>query len=125
MDNSLNKPVPVEEWRASPERWGQSTMRREQPHAAAQGQVDDFRELTSLRAMQQAEEPDIVAELIDIFFQDTPSRLDGIRQALRQSDIQALEQAAHSLRGSCATIGARRMATLCLALEKQDRKSVV
>jgi two-component system, sensor histidine kinase and response regulator len=121
MDDTISKPVQVEELQAALDRWAQLTRRREEPYAATQRQVDDFEELTNLRAMQQAEEPDIVTELIDIFFQDTPARLEGVRQALGQSDTQALEHAAHSLRGSCATIGARWMAELCFALEKAGR----
>ncbi len=121
MDDASSNPVQVEELRVVAEPWGQFASHREEPHAAAQGQVDDFRELTSLRAMQQAEEPDIVTELIDIFFQDTPARLEGVHQALRQADGRALEHASHSLRGSCATIGARRMARLCLTLEQEGQ----
>jgi HPt (histidine-containing phosphotransfer) domain-containing protein len=121
MNDSSSNPVQVEDLRVATRSWGPFASRRQEPHAAAQGQVDDFKELMSLRAMQQAEEPDIVTELIDIFFQDTPARLEGVHQALRQADSRALEHAAHSLRGSCATIGARRMAQLCLALEKEGQ----
>jgi two-component system, sensor histidine kinase and response regulator len=121
MDDSSSKPVQVEELRVAAERWGPFGGRREEPHATAHGQVDDFGELMSLRSLQQEEEPDIVTELIDIFFQDTPACLEGVHQALRQVDSRALEHAAHSLRGSCATIGARRMAQLCLALEKEGQ----
>jgi two-component system, sensor histidine kinase and response regulator len=39
-----------------------------------------------------------------------------------RSDARVFERAAHSLKGSCATLGATRMAALCKALEQRTHQ---
>lgn len=77
--------------------------------------------LDALRALQEEGEPDIVTELIDLFLQDAPLRLESIRAAIAQKDATALRKAAHTLKGSGANLGAGPMATLCFELEKRGR----
>ena len=68
---------------------------------------------------------DIMAEdypaLLDAYLGDSEERLDMLRQALRDSDADALSKAAHSLKGSCSNMGAVALAGLCLELEKAGR----
>jgi HPt (histidine-containing phosphotransfer) domain-containing protein len=108
------------------QRWGHTTM-------APLGQVDaatipeeEFTSLTSLRTMQTEgilnAERDIVTELIDMFLEDTPPWLVALHEALLRSDARTFAQAAHSLKGSCGTIGAKHMATICAVLEERGRQ---
>jgi HPt (histidine-containing phosphotransfer) domain-containing protein len=93
---------------------------------AATSPEEEFTTLTSLRAMQTGaaldSERDIVTELIDIFLEDTPPWLTALHEALLRSDVRAFAHAAHSLKGSCGTIGAKRMAAICAALEGSARR---
>lgn len=73
--------------------------------------------LLSLEAAQAEGGPDIVVELIDLYFEDTPRRVAAVRRALEEEDVPALRWAAHGLRGSSASLGARRLAALCDELE--------
>jgi len=59
----------------------------------------------------------LLSELVGIFVDDGPKRLQAIRVALTASDIQQLEHVAHSLKGSAAILGATRLQTAALALE--------
>jgi two-component system sensor histidine kinase/response regulator len=65
----------------------------------------------------EAEEPGFLAELVREFQQGVVRRLLAMRAAVEGGDGEALAFAAHSLRGSCGTIGARRMALIAGRLE--------
>jgi len=61
--------------------------------------------------------PGFLAELLAEFEGGVDRRMAALRDALRASDAEALAFAAHSLRGSCGTVGALRMAALANHLE--------
>src|ERR1700730_12569997 len=65
----------------------------------------------------EADEPGFLAELVGEFQEGARRRLAALHAALEAADASGLVFAAHSLRGSCATIGARRMAVLAGRLE--------
>jgi HPt (histidine-containing phosphotransfer) domain-containing protein len=81
----------------------------------------DTETLAALRSLQEDGEDDLLAELIDLFLEDAPERLDAIRQAVDASDWAGLAERAHSLKGSCASLGAVHMASLCARLEAMGR----
>jgi two-component system sensor histidine kinase/response regulator len=60
----------------------------------------------------------LLRELVGIFMDDGPKRLEALRRAMTASDIQLLEQVAHSLKGSAAILGASRLQGSALALEE-------
>jgi two-component system sensor histidine kinase/response regulator len=64
--------------------------------------------------------PDIVGQLLDLFLQSTPPLLAELRTAIDGGDGEELRRAAHKLKGSCQSIGATFMVTLCRALEAGD-----
>ena len=74
--------------------------------------------LLSLGEAQVGGEPDVVVELIDLYAEDTPRRLTAMRGAAAAGDLVALRRAAHGLKGSSASLGARRVALLCEELEQ-------
>jgi HPt (histidine-containing phosphotransfer) domain-containing protein len=45
-------------------------------------------------------DPDLAAELIEIFLEEWPQLLAGIREAIEQNDTTALERAAHTTKGA-------------------------
>jgi HPt (histidine-containing phosphotransfer) domain-containing protein len=65
----------------------------------------------------EAEAPGFLAELVTEFEDGVTRRLAGLRDAVRTGDVEARAFAAHSLRGSCGTVGAMRMAALANHLE--------
>jgi HPt (histidine-containing phosphotransfer) domain-containing protein len=60
----------------------------------------------------------LLSELVSIFVDDGPKRLQAIRAALIASDVRQVEHVAHSLKGSAAILGATRLQTAALALEE-------
>jgi HPt (histidine-containing phosphotransfer) domain-containing protein len=66
---------------------------------------------------------EILREVMRIFLDESPRMLAGIRRALDVRDARALCQAAHSLKGSAATLAALRVCVLAAALEAMGRES--
>jgi HPt (histidine-containing phosphotransfer) domain-containing protein len=65
----------------------------------------------------EAEAPGFLVELVAEFETGINRRLVQLRDAARTHDSEAIAYAAHSIRGSCGTIGALRMASLANHLE--------
>lgn len=72
--------------------------------------------LEELRALAG---PEALRETIALFVSGAGKNLAALREQL--DDAKALSRTAHSLRGSCAVIGARRMAELAAQLEELAR----
>ena len=84
-------------------------------------QVLDPNALDALRGLQDESDDDLLAELIDLFREDAPGRISGMRDAIAREDWVALASWAHSLKGSCGSLGALHMAELCARLERVGR----
>ncbi len=84
-------------------------------------QILDPNTLDALRGLEEGGDDDLLGELIDLFFEDAPGRIAGMRDAVTREDWPALASWAHSLKGSCGSLGAVRMADLCARLERLGR----
>ena len=73
--------------------------------------------LDSLRALGGEDDPELFIELIQIFLDDTPQRMTQMAEALAGNDGEAIGQAAHALKSSCATLGALILADLFKKIE--------
>jgi HPt (histidine-containing phosphotransfer) domain-containing protein len=132
MDDYVSKPVKAEDLQAVLSRWvPRSEAGPQEAHAPSEGEdgaVDssidrsipslDHEVLDGLREMQEVGEPDLLAELVEIFVEDASARLRALREALERSDAESLKQTAHALKGSAANLGARRMAHIAARIEK-------
>jgi HPt (histidine-containing phosphotransfer) domain-containing protein len=65
----------------------------------------------------EADAPGFLAELVAEFESGVDRRMAAVKDAVRTGDLEALAFAAHSIRGSCGTVGAMRMAALAHPLE--------
>ena len=59
--------------------------------------------------------------LVRTFKQDVPSRLETLRAAASNGDADDLARAAHALKSSCGSVGARRMFAVAATLEQKVR----
>jgi HPt (histidine-containing phosphotransfer) domain-containing protein len=84
-------------------------------------QILDPNALDALRGLQEEGDDDLLGELIDLFLEDSPGRIDGMRDAISREDWPSLASWAHSLKGSCGSLGALHMAELCAHLERLGR----
>ncbi len=78
----------------------------------------DWSVLAGLRELQEEGEPDILGELIELFLTDVPPKLVVLREAAETGDAHSVERIAHTLKGSCGSMGAVGMEALCKELEE-------
>jgi HPt (histidine-containing phosphotransfer) domain-containing protein len=78
----------------------------------------DLAVLTSLEGAQMEGEPDIVVELMELYLEDASGKLAAMHEELNEKCGRSVGRLAHSLRGSSANLGARRVAALCEELER-------
>jgi HPt (histidine-containing phosphotransfer) domain-containing protein len=83
--------------------------------------VLDMQVIQGLRELGGDDDPGLVLELIAMFLEDAPKRMDEISTALSTGDIKLLERAAHTLKSSSANIGAARLSAHCKTMEELAR----
>jgi HPt (histidine-containing phosphotransfer) domain-containing protein len=77
--------------------------------------------LKELRSLQGEGETDLIAELFETFRGDAPTLIAAMRTAATHGNAEQLKQAAHSLKGSSASLGANPLSALCAEVEKMGR----
>ncbi len=73
----------------------------------------------SLRQLTPPGEPDVLGEVLRLFLDEVPRRVDKLKAAWRDGDAVELQRAAHSLKGSSGNIGARHMYDICKQLDER------
>jgi HPt (histidine-containing phosphotransfer) domain-containing protein len=74
---------------------------------------DRYKELLALMEGDR----DLLQELIGVFLEDAPLRIEGVRRALADGDADALYKAAHALKGSAGNFGAPNVVGRATQLE--------
>jgi len=64
---------------------------------------------------------ELLEEVANLFFEDTPRLVGELRNAILRGDSQALERSAHTLKGSIGNFGARLALNAAFSLEKMGR----
>ena len=64
---------------------------------------------------------DLLKEIIEIFLDDFPNQMKQIREGILAGDAEAVEHAAHSLKGSVANFAAKRAYDAAYRLEVLGR----
>lgn len=65
---------------------------------------------------------ELLQEIVGLFLEEAPRLLEGIRDAITHQERQTLERAAHSLKGSAASLGAVGVVPAAQALENLGRE---
>ena len=61
-------------------------------------------------------------EVVQIFLEETPKNLDGLRQAISRGDAETIEKTAHSLKGELGYLGIPGVSQKVRELEKMGRR---
>ncbi|HEV7500623.1 MAG TPA: ATP-binding protein [Vicinamibacteria bacterium] len=121
MDDYVPKPVSPEQLEAVMRRWVPDTAAADldgPPPTAwvardASGPVD-WDVLAELLAMTR---PEFLQDLLGLFLRDSRKMVTELAQARTEENQEQWRHVAHKLRGSCATVGARRMMALTAEME--------
>ncbi len=86
-------------------------------------QVTELKEeiKNTLFALVGEDEPELMAELIQIYSNEGVELMNSLREAIAAGDANKLNQAAHSLKSSSGNLGATQLASLCQTLEQQGK----
>jgi PAS domain S-box-containing protein len=79
--------------------------------------------IESLRALQSPQRPHLLADLIEVFLNETPPLLVALRNAAQNDDAKKLYEAAHNLKGMSSSLGAMRLAAFAKAVEVIGRSN--
>jgi HPt (histidine-containing phosphotransfer) domain-containing protein len=85
--------------------------------------VLDTSVIETLKMLGGDDEPQLFVELVDLFVEDAKLAEAILRDALAKNDTRLLERTAHTLKSSCANVGALPMSRLCFELEQLGRAS--
>lgn len=84
--------------------------------------VIDGRRLELLRQLGARSGRNVLGELLRMFLEQAPGRLEDLRRARREDDLSQVESSAHSLKGTCINLGLSELAKLSGELEKLARQ---
>jgi len=123
MDDFINKPVHLPELEAA--------LHRALADRAAQQALEEVIDpviIAGLRQLRTPGKPDALAELIDLFLQEAPGRLEAIEKAIARNDVNSLAvtiNSAAALKGSAVNLGARNLAALCDEIEQTAKTGLL
>jgi two-component system sensor histidine kinase/response regulator len=122
MNDYLAKPVSLEQLGAVIRLWASKASEEQAnaPDLAMEGDeqhVLDRERVGSFLAISRSQDG-FLEGLVKTFRQDVPSRIDALRSAASTGDPQDLALAAHALKSSSGTVGAKRMYEVAAMLER-------
>jgi HPt (histidine-containing phosphotransfer) domain-containing protein len=79
----------------------------------------DRTKLEDLRALDRPGHQGFLTKIGTVFLDDAGRRVSEMASGLEAGDAPRVAMAAHALKGSCAYLGATRLAELCRALEER------
>jgi len=125
MNDYLAKPVSLEQLGAVIRLWASKPSADPSPNVPDMMEDDDQHVLdrervASFMAIDRTQSG-FLDGLVKAFRQDVPSRLDALRAAIASAEAHELALAAHALKSSCGSVGAKRMYAIAAALEENAR----
>lgn len=118
MDDFVAKPLRLAGLKEGLRRWRTMAAARAQANADEhEGTRSDFavdkQARDQLRDRAGSRGGTFLGNYIDLFLDDTASRLDSLTAAFDRHDIEALRRECHALKGACLEFGVVRMARYC------------
>lgn len=124
MDDFLGKPISIGDLEAMILKWFDPATSTTQPARqrplAAFGEKPD----RNLLLARVGNDPDVLAELIRLFREESPRLLESMKQAVAAGDAERLNREAHEFKGNCMNMGALRLKRLAETLEKQGHQGL-
>jgi len=126
MDDYISKPLREAELAKVLDRWLRPTdmpeARATERATGAPAAMEPVLDPSALDAVRHELSQETLCRLIDLTLLDVERQVAAAQEALAKMDAKALGTAMHSLKGSCGSVGAARLADLCAALEKLARE---
>jgi CheY-like chemotaxis protein/HPt (histidine-containing phosphotransfer) domain-containing protein len=122
MDDHLSKPFSRTKLADMLNKW-MPEGKAPPPSAAAAAPANgggplDQAVLRQLSELQDADDPDLLARVVNLYVAESPKLVDKMRLAWAAADPLEMARAAHSLKSSSANVGAAGLAALCGHLQE-------
>ncbi len=119
MDDYITKPISLEEITGVLKKLGEQTASQPQPLPSVPQTTSAIDEsvLQQLRDIIGGDSDRMIAELIELYLEDTPEMIETMKDAIAKADINKLKKTAHALRSPSVSIGAVNLGKLCETLE--------
>jgi two-component system, sensor histidine kinase and response regulator len=130
MDDHLGKPFSRAQMQEMIDRWmppeslEEALTRTGRIVRSRQLPVDvvlDRRVLRQLSDLQGADNPDLLARVLEIYALESPKEMASLAKAAAALDAAGITRSAHSLKSSSANIGATAMSQMCADMEAAGR----
>jgi PAS domain S-box-containing protein len=126
MDDYLTKPLRLDELARVIQHWIQEPAMCPPSTDASQpprGPGSDLLDLATIQGLVDLDDggPGLLSEMIEIFREDTPRRIQDISRAAGQGHAEELSRAAHALKGGAGALGAEALRALAASLESLGR----
>ena len=83
--------------------------------------VIDMAVIEELLSLCEDGDPELLLDLIGIFLDDGPAKVQAVIDGVDSGDIEKVERAAHSLKGSSGNLGATFLQEVCEQLQECGR----
>jgi len=117
MDDYLGKPARLQTLDSTLRKWIPRMGERPVSASVASGLPAEH----PLRLLELQGRSAVVVEIIELFLETTPQRLEQMREARLKGDTKELFALAHSLKGAAVQLGAWGMAELCQQIQTLGR----
>ncbi|OPY89302.1 MAG: Signal transduction histidine-protein kinase BarA [Syntrophus sp. PtaU1.Bin208] len=128
MDDYLNKPCRISDIQQLLDKW-LSSRQTEGGASLSEGEEKspaiDREALNTLAALQPDGAKALLTKLITVYFDSSSKQMKSILDAIKGQDLPSLLTAAHTLKSSSASLGARIFAEQCKDLEMMARSGVI
>jgi CheY-like chemotaxis protein/HPt (histidine-containing phosphotransfer) domain-containing protein len=125
MDDYLTKPVQLAAIQNAIIKIASQIPPRERPASHNSQKPEVFIDpeiLNKFRELDESDAEQIFRTMVVQFFEQYPGSYENIRKAVENADAEQIFRASHFLKGSCLSIGATKLATLCRELESDAKK---
>ena len=132
MDDHIGKPLQLKDLLLVLEKWipdtivdrsvsGDAVISETVEEAPQQVRFDPS-VFEKFRKIQRADKADLVEGIISSFLQNATGQMQVIERAIKDRDTEATWKASHLMKSANATVGAVRMAEICLTMEMNGRE---
>ena len=128
MDDYMSKPLnrklvvtTLRRWIGSGESSGDDS---DAPQPAAMPSPDQVLNQDTLKDLAEVME-DELGDLIQVYLQDSPERVEGIRAAAAAREVKPMIELAHTLKSTSANLGASQLTEICRQIEESAKADEV
>lgn len=81
-----------------------------------------FDAVESLKSIENNYGPQVAREVVQIFITDYPAKIQKLREAISQGNLETIRFQAHDIKSGCLSMGIKPMSNICEVIERDAAK---